>query len=102
MTNSVFELFRIGVGPSSSHTIGPTRAAAQFVARLSEDGLLPRAASVGTELYGSLALTGAGPFPAKSRPPLSPRMDRSSNTFALPTGPASAHRIPSAPTNRVS
>jgi len=57
---SIFELFKIGIGPSSSHTVGPMRAARQFVLRLGESGLLPRVAAVRTELYGSLALTGKG------------------------------------------
>ena len=40
MAISVFDLFKIGIGPSSSHTVGPMRAARQFVARLEKDGLL--------------------------------------------------------------
>ena len=60
MDTSIFELFKIGVGPSSSHTVGPMRAARQFVARLAEDELLPLVTTVRTELYGSLALTGKG------------------------------------------
>lgn len=42
MTVSIFDLFSIGVGPSSSHTVGPMRAAADFVADLVGEGLLPR------------------------------------------------------------
>jgi len=57
---SVFELFKIGMGPSSSHTMGPMRAAREFAVSLSRDGLLARAASIRVELYGSLALTGKG------------------------------------------
>jgi L-serine dehydratase len=58
---SVFDLFTIGVGPSSSHTVGPMRAARRFVGRLEElDGGLERVARVRAELYGSLALTGRG------------------------------------------
>src|ERR1700709_2366523 len=53
---SVFDLFKIGIGPSSSHTVGPMRAALEFVQGLD----LPAVASVRAELYGSLALTGKG------------------------------------------
>jgi L-serine dehydratase len=56
----VFELFKLGVGPSSSHTMGPMTAAARFVARLGRDGLLERTARVTVKLYASLALTGRG------------------------------------------
>ena len=57
---SVFDLFSIGVGPSSSHTVGPMRAANRFVAELIEAGALARVADLGVDLYGSLAATGAG------------------------------------------
>ncbi len=57
---SVFDIFKIGIGPSSSHTMGPMRAAREFVLGLARDGLLERTHSVYTRLYGSLALTGAG------------------------------------------
>ena len=60
MVASTFELFKIGVGPSSSHTMGPMTAAADFVARLARDGLMARVARVEVALYGSLALTGKG------------------------------------------
>ncbi len=60
MTFSVFDLFKIGVGPSSSHTMGPMIAAHRFVSRLREQGLLGRTANIGVDLYGSLALTGKG------------------------------------------
>ena len=60
MTISVFELFKVGVGPSSSHTVGPMRAAAHFVADLDGIGVLARVADVRVELYGSLAATGRG------------------------------------------
>ena len=61
MAVSVFDIFKIGIGPSSSHTVGPMRAAARFVERwLVEPGALPRVARVTCELYGSLALTGRG------------------------------------------
>ena len=60
MAVSVFDLFKIGIGPSSSHTVGPMRAAHLFVARLAHDGLLDRTRRVKTELYGSLGATGKG------------------------------------------
>lgn len=60
MAVSVFDLFKIGIGPSSSHTVGPMRAARRFLERLSEHGLLTRSARVQAELFGSLALTGRG------------------------------------------
>jgi L-serine dehydratase len=60
MAISVFELFKIGIGPSSSHTVGPMRAALTFATRLKEQGLLDRVASVKSELYGSLGATGKG------------------------------------------
>ncbi len=61
MAVSIFDLFKIGVGPSSSHTVGPMRAAARFCERwLLEGGVLERVARVRADLYGSLALTGRG------------------------------------------
>jgi L-serine dehydratase len=57
---SVFDLFSIGIGPSSSHTVGPMRAARMFARRLRNEGLLPDVASVRSELYGSLGATGHG------------------------------------------
>ncbi|WP_308491817.1 L-serine ammonia-lyase, iron-sulfur-dependent, subunit alpha [Microbacterium terrisoli] len=57
---SAFELFSIGVGPSSSHTVGPMRAARDFAARLREAGALPRVARVACTLFGSLGATGLG------------------------------------------
>jgi L-serine dehydratase len=57
---SVFDLFKIGVGPSSSHTMGPMTAACRFVEGLRADGLLERTQKMGVDLYGSLALTGKG------------------------------------------
>jgi L-serine dehydratase len=58
--HSLFELFKIGIGPSSSHTMGPMRAALRFARELESTGLTPRTASVRFDLYGSLALTGHG------------------------------------------
>ncbi|MGN6796195.1 MAG: serine dehydratase beta chain, partial [Streptosporangiaceae bacterium] len=60
MAISVFDLFKIGIGPSSSHTVGPMRAAAMFVASLESAGLLAKVASVRAELFGSLGATGHG------------------------------------------
>ncbi|GGH60603.1 L-serine ammonia-lyase [Rothia aerolata] len=57
---SVFEMFSIGVGPSSSHTVGPMRATNRFVTELIETGQLDQVAKVHIDLYGSLAATGAG------------------------------------------
>ncbi len=61
MSLSVFEIFKIGIGPSSSHTMGPMNAARSFVDSLAAQELLARTSSVTAELYGSLALTGRGP-----------------------------------------
>ncbi|MFJ9665881.1 L-serine ammonia-lyase [Streptomyces sp. NPDC101219] len=60
MAISVFDLFSIGIGPSSSHTVGPMRAAGLFSRRLRNEGLLGSVASVRAELYGSLGATGHG------------------------------------------
>lgn len=57
---SAFELFSIGVGPSSSHTVGPMRAALDFVARLRDAGIVERVERVTCTLYGSLGATGIG------------------------------------------
>jgi L-serine dehydratase len=57
---SVFDIFKIGIGPSSSHTVGPMRAARRFAVRLRDEGLFDRTASVRAELFGSLGLTGRG------------------------------------------
>ncbi|MFF5974554.1 L-serine ammonia-lyase [Streptomyces sp. NPDC012769] len=60
MAISVFDLFSIGIGPSSSHTVGPMRAARMFARRLKNEGLLAHTASIRAELYGSLGATGHG------------------------------------------
>lgn len=60
MTISLFDLFKVGVGPSSSHTMGPMTACAMFVEGSEEAGLLASAEHVEIQLYGSLALTGKG------------------------------------------
>jgi len=60
VTLSVFDIFKVGIGPSSSHTMGPMRAARAFVTELSGAGLLEATQEIAVRLYGSLALTGAG------------------------------------------
>ena len=60
MALSAFDLFSVGIGPSSSHTVGPMRAAGRFVAGLERDGLLADTARVRAELFGSLGATGLG------------------------------------------
>ena len=60
MSLSVFDIFKIGIGPSSSHTMGPMNAARTFVEQLAEQGVLERVTQVSAQLYGSLALTGRG------------------------------------------
>ena len=60
MAISVFDLFKIGIGPSSSHTVGPMRAAGMFVEGLSNDGLTKQLARIRVELFGSLGATGKG------------------------------------------
>ncbi|MCC7505933.1 MAG: L-serine ammonia-lyase [Saprospiraceae bacterium] len=57
---SVFDIFKIGIGPSSSHTMGPWRAAQRFVNEIAAQGRLHELAEVQVELYGSLAKTGKG------------------------------------------
>ncbi|MBO0817900.1 MAG: L-serine ammonia-lyase, partial [Actinobacteria bacterium] len=60
MAISAFDLFKIGIGPSSSHTVGPMRAAGMFVASLATGGVLDRVAGIRVELFGSLGATGHG------------------------------------------
>src|SRR5579885_579437 len=60
MSLSVFDIFKVGIGPSSSHTMGPMRAAREFALGLERDGLLAATKQVTARLYGSLALTGLG------------------------------------------
>ena len=60
MAVSVFDLFKIGIGPSSSHTVGPMRAANLFVQQIKSHDLTDRTDSIFTELYGSLSHTGRG------------------------------------------
>nr|WP_276523940.1 L-serine ammonia-lyase [Zooshikella ganghwensis] len=60
MMFSVLDLFKVGIGPSSSHTVGPMLAAYQFIGKLAKQGKLSQVTSLRVELYGSLALTGKG------------------------------------------
>ena len=60
MPISIFDLFKVGIGPSSSHTVGPMRAAFEFASGLRDSGLLQSVASVRAELFGSLGATGKG------------------------------------------
>jgi len=60
MSLSVFDIFKVGIGPSSSHTMGPMRAAREFALGLKQDGLLQATGQIAVRLYGSLALTGLG------------------------------------------
>jgi L-serine dehydratase len=60
MSLSVFDIFKVGIGPSSSHTMGPMRAARAFALGLKQDGLLEATREIAVRLYGSLALTGVG------------------------------------------
>ena len=60
MSLSVFDLFKIGIGPSSSHTVGPMKAAAMFAKALTQDDMLAATARVEVRLYGSLGATGKG------------------------------------------
>lgn len=57
---SVFDMLKIGVGPSSSHTLGPWRAAERWIKELKDDGLFHTIVSIDVDLYGSLSLTGKG------------------------------------------
>ena len=66
MTISIFDLFSIGIGPSSSHTVGPMRAAHTFATGLRDDGLLADTSVVHVELFGSLGATGHGHGSAKA------------------------------------
>ena len=60
MALSVFDMFKIGIGPSSSHTVGPMRAAQMFVTDLQDQGKLAQVTRVKSELFGSLGATGKG------------------------------------------
>ncbi len=60
MALSVFDLFSVGIGPSSSHTVGPMRAAKRFAVGMADDGILSSVVKVQAELFGSLGATGRG------------------------------------------
>lgn len=60
MSTSVFDIFKVGIGPSSSHTVGPMKAALQFVHNLRSDNLLEHVYRIQIDLYGSLGATGRG------------------------------------------
>ena len=60
MAISTFDMFRVGIGPTSSHTVGPMRAAGMFVRSLRELSLLSNVARIAVRLYGSLGATGRG------------------------------------------
>src|SRR5580704_8782653 len=60
MSLSTFDIFKVGIGPSSSHTMGPMRAAREFALSLKKDGVLRATTQIAVRLYGSLALTGVG------------------------------------------
>ncbi len=60
VSTSIFELFKVGIGPSSSHTVGPMLAAGRFMRHVAQAGLLDRLARLQVELFGSLGLTGRG------------------------------------------
>lgn len=57
---SVFDMFKIGIGPSSSHTVGPMKAGKQFVDELINQNLLTATTRIAVDVYGSLSLTGKG------------------------------------------
>ncbi|MFZ7199553.1 serine dehydratase beta chain, partial [Avibacterium avium] len=57
---SVFDMFKIGIGPSSSHTVGPMKAGKQFVDDLVARNLLAKVTQVKVDVYGSLSMTGRG------------------------------------------
>src|SRR5690242_12525641 len=60
MTMSVFDIFKIGIGPSSSHTVGPMKAALMFTQYLRAEGIASEVRKVRAELFGSLGATGHG------------------------------------------
>ena len=57
---SLFDMFKVGIGPSSSHTVGPMKAGKQFVDDLVDQGLLASVTRVAVDVYGSLSLAGTG------------------------------------------
>ena len=91
MAVSVFDLFKIGIGPSSSHTVGPMRAARLFVQRLGHEGLLARVAQLKCGLYGSLGATGRGHGSDKAV--LLGLLGEAPDTVAIEAVPALLHAV---------
>ena len=91
MAVSVFDLFKIGIGPSSSHTVGPMRAARLFVQRLGHDGLLAQVARLKCSLYGSLGATGKGHGSDKAV--LLGLLGEAPDTVAIEAVPALLHAV---------
>ena len=95
MSISLFDLFKIGIGPSSSHTVGPMWAARRFLDRLEQKGRKDAVAGVKAELYGSLALTGVGlvlVIPQRRTPQRNPPRGLHSRGFHK-NQPGPRHRI---------
>ena len=90
MSISVLDLFKIGIGPSSSHTVGPMRAAHDFVTALQHKELLAQVRRVEVKLYGSLAATGVGHG-----------TDRAAVAGLMGARPAPAAAEPALPSERV-
>ena len=63
---SAFDIFKIGIGPSSSHTVGPMNAGKSFITELATRGNLTQTTRIVVDLYGSLSLTGKGPMSPSS------------------------------------
>ena len=91
MAVSVFDLFKIGIGPSSSHSVGPMRAARLFVQRLGHEGLLARVAQLKCGLYGSLGATGRGHGSDKAV--LLGLLGEAPDTVAIEAVPALLHAV---------
>ena len=66
---SVFDMYKIGIGPSSSHTVGPMKAGRQFLNELLAQNQLARTTAVRADVYGSLSLTGRIAFPSNTSSP---------------------------------
>ena len=85
---SIFEIFKIGIGPSSSHTVGPMKAAYEFIKLIEDKGLKNRFDRIDVRLYGSLGFTGLGHMSDKAIvlglsgfQPETVDIDKSSKTF---------------------
>ena len=88
MSISLFDMFKIGIGPSSSHTVGPMRAAVMFAEGLRQDEVLTRVARVKAELFGSLGATGHGHGSATAVLLAGSDVDGDTLSFALASQPA--------------